>query len=98
MSGSRVHRTIVLALVLIAGSLPVASAGAAQPFRAGRDATVRQEGALRTLMGNAWNLLESVLGKEHHSSDKDREKSVQDDSPMLEGPTICPLGICIPPR
>jgi hypothetical protein len=96
MSGSRVRRTIVLALVLIAGSLPVASAGATQASRADRDATVRQEGAFRTLMGSAWNLLQSVLGKEPHSSDKAAFEG--EDVDLGEGPTICPLGFCIPPR
>jgi hypothetical protein len=98
MSGSRVRRTIVLALVLTAGSLPAPSVWAAQAFRTGHEAPVRQEGVFRTLMDNAWSFLQSALGKEHDSNDKARTRCTEDDPAVFEGPTICPLGICIPPR
>ena len=97
MSGSRVRRTIVLALVLTAGSLPAPSAWAAQSFRTGREAAVRQEGVFRTLMDNAWSFLQSALGKEQDSNDKARTRCAEEDDPTLfEGPTICPLGLCRP--
>ena len=89
MSGCRVRRTIVLALVLTAGLLPATSAGAAQTFRADRAATIRQESVLRTLMGNVWSQLQSVLGKDQHPGNGN-----QNDPPKPEGPAICPLGRC----
>lgn len=98
MSGSRARRTIVLALVLTAGSLPASSAWAAQASRTGREATVRQEGVFRTWMDNAWSLLRSVLDKEPYASDKEGGVSAQNDSDLGEGSTICPLGGgCRPP-
>lgn len=94
MSGSRVRRNIVLALVLSAGLAPASSSWAAQTSRADRVTSVRQEGFLSTLMGSTWSLVQSILGKAQHPSEHASDNAPKEDPPKPEGPAICPLGKC----
>ena len=83
MSGRTFRRTIVLALALSAGLVSTSNAHAAR-VRADREPAIRQEASIRTMIGNAWDSLQSLLSKELYGPPAH--------TPQPEGPGLCPLG------
>lgn len=77
------RRTIVLVLALSAGLVSTSNAYASR-VRADREPAIRQESPVRTLIGNAWNLVQGLFGKNHIAPGPN--------PPQPEGPGICPLG------
>lgn len=82
MSRRTFRRTIVLALVLSAGLVSTSNAYAR--VRADREPAIRQEASFRTVIGNAWNLVQGLFGKNHIAPGPN--------PPQPEGPALCPLG------
>ncbi|HSN89553.1 MAG TPA: hypothetical protein VL025_22515 [Thermoanaerobaculia bacterium] len=83
MSGRTFRRTIVLALALSAGLVSASNAHAAR-VRADREPAIRQEASIRTLAGNAWDLVQGLFVKNHITPGSN--------PPQPEGPGLCPLG------
>ena len=83
MSGRAFRRTIVLVLALSAGLVSTSNAHAAR-VRADREPANRQEASIRTVIGNVWSSLRSLLPKELYGPPAH--------TPKPEGPGLCPLG------